>query len=374
MKTRLLLFIDVTIIAFLVTNCNPQQSGKDFQDSEILWRFEIDDPITSTPTTGDSLIYIRTLSSINAINPVSGTVIWKAASQAQSSLSLQPIVYKTYLVVPEKDNQIAVFSSEEGTLLWRSSLIDPPYTHPSAIDIQAIGVLNDILFVARFDWALTAYSLSSGSVLWEYEQSSRSNPYLSVGENIIFLGIGSKIVALDSKNGKQLWEYNLDGYVGPLAYDDGILYILDERNSAILALDTYKHTTIWDLNLPAESYEFNCILVQPKNIYIASQNLISVSKKDGRLLWKSKSTGRLECPIVWENIVLIRNNSTDFFILNGDSGKIINKYNVLLNKTAKHEPDRSPAIFNNLILIQVSTHELIAMDLITLEKDMNSIK
>ncbi len=363
MKNKILIFISafivVTVLLWLFYK--DTNSASYFNESQILWKFTTADSITSTPTISKDLIFVRTMNSIYALNPKSGTQIWKTESPSRSPLSLSLISYDDLLIAPEKNSRIAVFTINQGKLKWRTPLIDPLYTHPDAIDIEAVTVWNNILYVARFNWNLTAYDLQSGQILWVYDASGRSNPYLASDENAIYVGLDSKIVALDLKNGKPLWEYDVNGYIGPITIDENILFVLDEENSNILAIDINNQSLKWKKQLPVEEFEFNCILIQSENIYISTQKLIAISKKDGRLIWESKYTGRLECPIIFGEKIFVRNTTTNLFVFDKSSGKELSKYHVMINSTAKHIPNRSPVLISGQLIIPVDENELIAI-------------
>jgi outer membrane protein assembly factor BamB len=365
MKNKLLLILLVIAFAILIVRLNLRNNGLDdyFSSLQIVWKFKTSDPITSTPTVDGKRIFIRTINSVYALDSSTGLQLWQLKSLINSPLSLAPIAYGNYLIVPEADSRIAVFSADKGQLIWRTPVIDPVLTHPAAIDIEAIVAQNNNIYVARFGWALTAYRLESGEVLWEHDLAGRSNPNLAIDDKAIYLGVGPKLKALDLVNGNLLWEYEVGGYIGPMTIDENILFVLDEEYSNVLAIDVNNHLLKWEDKLAANNFAFNCIQVQSDKVYVSSQSLIVLSKYSGQLMWQSKKTGPLECPVMNNDNIYVRNTNTSLFVFKGKLGEEIGKLRVSPNSTMKHEPNRSPVISNGLLIIPIKNYEVVAISL-----------
>lgn len=365
MKNKRWLGLLIIIFSVLIVWVNFRKNSLNdyFSSLPTIWKFETTDPITSTPTVDGKRIFIRTVNSVYALDSSTGSKLWQVESPNNSPLSLAPITDGDYLIVPEADSRIAVFLANDGQLVWRTAVIDPAFTHPSAIDIEAIAVGDNIIYVARFDSALTAYSLVSGEVLWEYDLSGRSNPYLTIDDKAVYLGVGQKLTALDLVNGNPLWEYEVEGYIGPMAIDENMLFVLDEEHSNILAIDTNSHLLKWENKLEAENFEFNCVQVHSDKIYISSQRLIALSKDNGQSIWQSKNTGRLECPVIFNESIYVRNNKSSLFVFNSNSGEEIGSLSVSPNSSMKHNPNRSPELSGGLLIIPIENYEIIAVSL-----------
>lgn len=353
-----MLFIAVPLFFLYFKN-----SPKYFSDTKVLWKFEAKEIIASTPVSNDNYIYIRTQEKIYALNLYSGKQIWKNYSKAGKPLILQPVITEKYLIAPENKSRIAVFSATHGTMLWRSPEIKTTLTDSDLIDIQSIVANDNVVYVARFNWSLTAYSLQSGKVLWEYDLSGRSNPYLAINDHVILVGLGSTITALDPKNGKYLWAYNVNGYVGPLVLDKNDLFVIDEKHSKIFAIDLSSQSTKWVRDLQIEPFEFNCIAINANSIYVSSQKLVSISRSTGQAQWKSDYTDRLECPVFWKNKIIVRNTSTTLFLINNNTGEIIDRYSIGFDTSMKHFSGRSPLVKNDLLFTPINDYTLFAIDL-----------
>jgi outer membrane protein assembly factor BamB len=327
-----------------------------------VWVFETTENITSTPSTDQNgQVYIRALNSITALNVLSGQVLWKAVSPSNTPLNISPQVSGNYLIVPEKGSRIAVFDTHTGKLQWRTPEIDPIFTHPSAVEIEAISVSNQMAYVARFNWKLTAYRLTDGKIVWEQDTFGRTNPYVMSDQKTVYLGMGSMLKAFDSLSGVLSWQKEFDAYIGPMLRSDNMLYILDEMHSSLYAIDLNTEDILWNTSYPeAEEFEFNCLSEDGDKLLIAGQELIAVTKSSGQIVWATSKLGRLECPAMLNNEIYIRNITNLLYILDSVTGKELGMIEVSLNSRLKHEPQRSPVSTEGLLIVPITDNKVIA--------------
>lgn len=364
MKFRVLISL-MSLLLLLIVSCNlfkQDQFPDDLTNEKVTWEFTTADSIVSSPVNNKDLIFVRTKEFVYAIDPLNGDEIWKTESPSDETPFLAPIVYEGFLIVPESNSHISVFSATSGETIWKSSAILPNFTSPNNIGIRSFIVQDGILYVARFNWKLTAYTIESGDILWEYDTYSRSDPYLASNKNGIYLGLGSKVVALNPRNGELLWEYQI-GYAGPLDADTTSLFVLDHENLVLSSINLINQSVQWETILLVEDFEFNCIVLDSENIYISAKELIKVSKTDGKVLWQTEYTGRLECPIVFEEKIYIRNTTDKFFVFDKATGKNTHEYEIMRNTLAKERPDRGPIIIDENLIIPISDHSLISINL-----------
>lgn len=320
--------------------------------STVAWIFSGDDIVASTPVTDGNNIFIRTANSIYALDGRTGEVLWKTNSQAignseESIPVMSPQIKDSYLIVPETGSRISVFSAESGKLIWKSQR--PKYAHAH---IESIAVNNKMIYVARWDWELTAYELETGDIIWRKDISGRSNPYIVADENSVYVGQEHLSQSFDAVSGISQWKLDFGGYSGPLVLSDGILYITDEETSSILAVDTSTQATLWERSYPQlETFELNCLVLSDDVLYLAAKQLVAISKIDGNTLWTSSNTGRLECPSISSNSIYTRNTEQTLYKLDISSGNEMGQLYVQVNTPMKHEPDRSPILFENLLIV-----------------------
>jgi outer membrane protein assembly factor BamB len=318
----------------------------------VSWVFQADEKVVTTPIKDGNFIFVRTSGAVYKLEGNSGTFVWKAASDAGDGTSgifpsLEPKISGMYLVVPESGARVAVFSSDTGKLIWRS---DPPKyenTH-----IESLTINKEILFVARWDWYLTAYDLKTGEIIWENSITGRSNSYIASKGSYIYLGQENLLQVFEAKSGSFLWKLDIGGYSGPILLDDEILYLTDEEMSRVIAININSREILWDKTfLQIESFEFNCIFLSRNILYLSAQQLVAISKIDGEHIWTGHETGRLECPIAFSESIFVRNTDTNLFRLSAQTGEKLGELVVQANTPMKHQHDRSPLIFDNLLIV-----------------------
>ncbi|HCR54013.1 MAG TPA: hypothetical protein DIW27_06320 [Cytophagales bacterium] len=330
---------------------------------ERVWEYKTPEIITSTPVwDGNGNIYLHTESTIMAIRETDGELLWSASSPSKTPLNPSPVIRDGYLIVPEDQSRIAVFSRNNGQLLWRSSIIDAAVDRLLTANIESIAATSEMLYVARFDWTITAYKLINGEIAWEDKLPGSTFPYVVADGRHVYVGVGPLLKVYDGIDGILLWEQGIFGYIGPMSYFDGILYILDEKNPAIFALDAASKNTLWkDYYEGIDAFEFGCITVNKDFIIIAAEEIILVSKNNRKPEWVSEKIGRLECPVMLDNKLYVRNANNLMFSLNISTGQIVGVQDLDFDYTPiKHEPNRGPLATDRLIILPINEYEVIA--------------
>ena len=282
-RKRTIVFVIIAIATLFLSFCH--NSGKyeisntnNFSDNP-LWTYKSSEAISATPEIDDQRVFLRTLNSVIALDIQTGKIIWRATSQGDRPLSPSPKVFGNYLIVPEVASGIAVFDTNSGTLVWRIPGIDIAKSQHLTAHIRSItSADNELVYVVRFDWALTAYELKTGRVVWEQKFSDRALPYLSSNTDVVYLALGKTLRAFDAIQGDLIWEMSTDGYWGPIFVYKNILYAIDEARLSLQAINLKTQEIIWKEYYPAaKKYEARCLSVSNDLLYFTSQRLFAVS-------------------------------------------------------------------------------------------------
>jgi outer membrane protein assembly factor BamB len=175
------------------------------------------------------------------------------------------------------------------------------------------------------------------------------------------LGLGSEINAFDTLTGTLLWKEDINASIGQIVLDDNILLISDNRKSGMIAFDPNNRKILWRVDYKViYDTTINCIVMNDDVVYIAAQLLMAVTKDDGQMIWASDKIGDLECPVVLENSIYVRNTRTALFAFDLDSGREIGRMSVQTNTPMLHEPDRSPTVTDGILIIPITDHYVAA--------------
>lgn len=332
-------------------------------ESQSVWEYKTSEAITSTPVwDGLGQIYLHTSNSVMAISALDGKLLWKASSPSKTPLSAPPLISGSYLIVPEEGSRIAVFIKDTGQLLWRSPVIEIARTHAVTANIESMAATTEMIYITRFDWTITAYRLNNGEIIWEDDLPGRTSPYVVTDGRYVYLGVGPLLKTYDGKTGALLWQKEIFGYIGPMTNVEKTLYIVDEENSSLLSLDIPSKNITWkEYYVGIDDFEFGCLIVREDSIYIAAEEIVKVSKNNGKIEWSSEKIGRLECPVVLNNILYVRNTNNLLFAFDISTGKIVETLKLDFNYTPmKHEPNRGPLATNRLLIVPINEYEVIA--------------
>jgi outer membrane protein assembly factor BamB len=321
------------------------------------WIFYADKTIISSPVAKDQIAFVKTSITLYALDVLDNKVKWEVSSSTKRDLTYSPVVVGSLVIVVENGSTLAAYSTESGNLIWKTPALQSIETGTDPI--RSIAFNNQYLYVARHDWDLTAYDLKTGKVIWKHDLPGRSGSYVVAHEKSVFLAAGEDTASiLDANTGLDVWTYDESGYFGPILLSGNTLYITDERHAALISLDIDSHQIHWIRDLPIPTYEFSCMLEMGDNLLISSQKLAMVSKQDGSILWATDNLGYLECPVLLKNEIYIRNNQTDLYLFDKESGHEKGELQVRTNTVMKQDFFRGPIIANGLLVVPFGDNRL----------------
>jgi outer membrane protein assembly factor BamB len=327
------------------------------------WTYNAADAITATPITDGAAIYVRTAGRICALNANTGRSGWCTSSPSSMPLSIAPRIVGDYLAVPERNSNIAVLGKEDGHVIWRASLDG---ANAQSEEIQGLAANGTALYVVRFNWALTAYDLLSGQVIWEQPLPSHATLHIASDAKLVYVAVRDSLRAYDGKTGKMMWQTQLEGYAGQIALDEhvGYLYVADSTNTKLVAIRLVDHVVVWAQPLRMTSTAgFGCLLVDGGDLFVASDELSMTSATNGQQKWTTNQYGQLECPVLVADKVFVRTTDRLLLELDRHSGTELSRLTVQANAPVENQPQRSPVFVNGLLVVPVTDRELSAYHL-----------
>lgn len=348
----------------VLAGCRPQNAGMELPSGILtaapVWTYRTGEAITSTPGQGLGSVYVRTERSVIALGANSGTERWHAESFSETPLSLPPSIVDGVVIVPESGSRIAAFDPETGRLLWRTGVTTVSGLYSPRID--ALGSAGGLVIVGRHDLSLTAYSAASGHVVWQHSFSNRATQYLASDGEVVYLAMADVLSAYDALSGAVLWEHQFDGYIGPVAMNGTVLYLMDQTAPSLVALDTESQQVLWEAPFQEiRPFEVSCLVEATGRILIAERKVIAVSASDGKVEWSSIQTGPLECPVTLGRNLYVRNHESTLYAFDMTSGVQTGSLPVESNTPMKNEPNRGPIVNNGLLITPTGSREIIAL-------------
>lgn len=336
-----------------------------------IWTYEAEDRILSTPVLSDSLAIFRTMNMIIALDVQTSEKIWESESNAPSGLStgdltIPPLISDNLVLVPEKGSTIAAYSLMTGERQWVSQQIQNFRADTKLHEIEDYADNQNKVYVARSSWSLSAYELQNGDIVWEIEVPNRAILDVEADPKCVYLSANESLTCYDPETGEQLWKIELNTLIGRIGLDNKALFIIMPIGSSTLGsldLDTLR----WSWLIEKSEFlgdELRTLTVTDDYLYVGGeQRLYKISKTTGEIIWKSEDTGWLETPVVIDSKVIVRNIEGDLYAFDADTGEEIGSARVKHNTAMKRDPERSPAVWKNLLIIPFGDNRIFAYQL-----------
>lgn len=236
---------------FLVTNKGTlyelgQEKGKR-RDS-----FETTYKVSSGVTRHEDTLYFGTYDAqLVAVSLASKSVLWE---KTLSSEILSEVSYAAgKLAVQTSDGWLNVLDATTGDIQWRAKEDLPSLT----VRGTSAPIIAEGKVIAGFaNGKLNAYSLQGGASLWSYEIGKPEGRYeierlsdvdgrLVVQNNVVYaIAYNGTLAALSIESGRPLWQRSIGSAVG-VAVEGELLMAVDMK-SHVVALNAKNGTEIWE--------------------------------------------------------------------------------------------------------------------------------
>ena len=354
----------VFIIFYWVFIKNPMYPPEPVKEGKFPLRpiqiLELDENITASPTVQDTVILVRTMESLYAINGDSGEPIWHVETPSNNkNFEHAPIIVNDMVIVSKGESGVEAFSIMNGKSLWNDQIYQQQIVNSDQMFIDEISASDDVLYVARRSWKLTAYDLETGIILWDMKLPSRAVVYLDSDSEKVYMSIQNSVKAFNGGNGQLIWERVFDSPTGPIHIDEGILYISLYKDYAIVAIDLENFEQIWHISSDQnELANVRRLSTDEYTLYASAQKLIAITKKDGNIQWISDELGHLETPVFLDDLIFVRNTKTKLYAIEATTGNTIGTLLVQFNTTGLHNPDRSPVVFTDKLILPFGNNKV----------------
>jgi len=219
---------------------------------QLKWSFKSGGWITASPVVVEGVVYAGSWDGfVYALKAGTGEQIWRHRTVGEVSEPLKVLGGFVYLV---SDDQAFALNATSGELVW-SQALDGHASFSPLLDgpVAYVGSLTGLLY---------ALNASTGDVLWQHSASNESysnsaeggkvydqtfsEPAVSNG--IVYLVTDSGTVrALDSSNGRMLWEYPiLPGVSHSPVLDGDAIYLAGLFEGPLYALDARTGELLWE--------------------------------------------------------------------------------------------------------------------------------
>ena len=330
------------------SNSGVYDDGGTRPGNELLWKAMTESYYGSSPAVVDGVVYICGIYDINAIDALTGRLLWNSPEGGGWS---SPAIADGVVYVGSTDYNVSALDASTGAVLWKFRTGSVVYSSPA--------LYNGIVYSGSWDDNLYALDANTGALIWNYPTGGdvRSGPAVAYG-NVYFGSSDQNVYALDADTGDFLWNYTTANEMydsASPAIADGIVYVKSEYGP-LLALDAFTGVLLWDHDLGG--YGNSGPAVADGVVYIGSDDgsLYALDAMTGDLLWSYATGGPVRSsPSVANGVVYAGDNAGTIFALEAATGSL------LWTHATEEEGFSNPAIANGVLYFQGYSGNLYAL-------------
>ncbi|HCU06651.1 MAG TPA: hypothetical protein DIC42_03605 [Holosporales bacterium] len=293
-----------------------------------------------------------------------------------SGLSLMPnmVANKTHIFTMDTTGNISAINQTDGKDAWSTR----PTKHDDNTLAGGLAIENDTLIATASSGDITALNTKDGTQLWQINVESpiRIGATIHAGTAYI-LTISNELIAVDIHTGKILWKHQginelsailggaepvISGSTVLVAYSSGEYYALNTKTGDILWSDTLTAALRSDTVSSITHIVANPI-IDNDTAYVISHGgkMVATDMKTGNRNWQ-QNVGSIHNPIVIGDFLFIVSDLDELICMDKKTGKI--RYAVNLQAYQTTDKDKklcfsSPLLVDGKLLITTLQGELL---------------
>ncbi|GAB2561347.1 PQQ-binding-like beta-propeller repeat protein [Spirosoma aerophilum] len=177
----------------------------DSQSGSKKWSYQSGFPFYSSPVWIDGTVYAGDANgSLLAIDDSTGKLNWKIhdAYTIHAGISTD----RKLLFVPyDGPASLVAYSPADGSRRWQFS--------PNSFIASASTIANGLLYTSSEEGTFYALDCTNGGLKWKVNLFATRITTPTIVNNIIYLGGGNRMYALDADTGKQKWTFSMKGNI-----------------------------------------------------------------------------------------------------------------------------------------------------------------
>lgn len=252
----------------------------------------VSDKIVAAPIQAEGLVFVGTADNlVLALEPETGEVVWQF--EADHSIWSTPSYEDGILYVGSLDKHVYALDAQTGDLLWDQAL--------SGSVSGQVAVGESLLYVGSFDKQLHALDKESGEIQWEVPEGGSQDwvwaAPLLVDDTVYFVDKSGNAYAVEADTGRTIWDAQIEGQVvATPVFADGIVFITsaglvndENRRGALIALDAETGEELWREATSSPIYSTPVIVQNTVVVALppGAENLLIVyNQSDGDEIWR----------------------------------------------------------------------------------------
>jgi len=249
-----------------------------------------------------------------SLAPQTSRLLWDF--QTDFMIETSPVVVDGRVYIGADDHYLYCLNADTGKNIWKYYISD-------CAEYNGCTVHNGKVYTPVYYGYLYCINADTGTLIWTFNGGSSSVSFVSVTDDKAYFGSGEKIYCLDADTGDELWNYTTDGHISrfscPAIYDNNI-YI--GSTTTLYCLYTNNGTKLWDAYL----YGINGVLtpaIADGKVYVsgASSYLYCLDAETGDELWDAHISTLSSPTVAYGNVYFTGNRGS--YCLNAETGEQI---------------------------------------------------
>jgi outer membrane protein assembly factor BamB len=203
-----------------------------------IWHQSVPSPMRAAPTFADGRLYVVTIDNeMFALNADTGKTLWTHSGIAEVAGLLggsAPAVEGGTVIVPYSSGEIYALQVSNGRVLWSDNLgpVRRGDIASRITDIRGLPVVDkDQIYAISHGGRMVAIDFKTGRRVWDKLFGGVQTPW-AAGDYVYVLTIDSVLICINRKDGRVRWAAELLRYGNPKAKEDPIAW-----NGPVLAGD-----------------------------------------------------------------------------------------------------------------------------------------
>jgi outer membrane protein assembly factor BamB len=287
---------------------------------EILWKFETGDRVEGTAAIANGVVYVGALDEhLYAINLATGKKDWEYEA---GPIASPASVHDGKVYIDDNDGKFQCIDAKTGKQVW---------IFETGRDIKSgANFAGDSILLGSGDGHL--YCLSKeGKELWKFQVAG--GPVLGtpvvLDDRTFAAGCDSTLHVLDLANGKELATLELGGQIGAAAAVMGDQFYVGTMTNQVLGIDWKKPEVKWTFESADQPEPFFASAAVTNKLLITSsrdRHVYALDRSTGTEVWNFPTGGKVDSsPVVAGERVYVGSSDGKLYVLNLEDGKLVQK-------------------------------------------------
>ena len=236
------------------------------QTGETVWRETVSGPIRAAPTVAGARVYVVTIDNeLYAMDVKTGKTDWKHTGISEIAGLLggsAPAVQGNTVIVPYSSGELYALQAANGRVLWADNLgpVRRGDIASQITDIRGLPVVDgEYVYAISHGGRMVAIDFKTGRRVWDKLFGGVQTPWVA-GDYLYVITIDEQLICLNRKTGQVRWVAALLRFEDPVARTDPIIWngpvlagdrlVVTSSRGEALSISPYTGEMLGKINLP----------------------------------------------------------------------------------------------------------------------------